>query len=74
MEFCRGKELYPFGQVVGTKDVEIHLKFLIGLLSLSINLRMIGSREVNIVFEEMSKFLGESRSELRATVRDEGVM
>ena len=74
VEFRRGEELYPFSQVFGTKDVEICLKLLIGSLGLAISLWMIGSGEVNIVFEETSKFLGESRSELRASVGDESIM
>ena len=51
VEFHRGKELYPFSWVVGTKDVEICLKLLIGSLGLTISLRMIGSGEANIIFE-----------------------
>ena len=51
VEFHRGKELYPFSWVVGTKDVEICLKLLIGSLSLTIGLRMIGSGEANTIFE-----------------------
>ena len=49
VEFCGGKELYPFGWVVGTKDVEICFKLLIGSLGLTIGLRMISSGEVNII-------------------------
>ena len=74
MEFCRGKELYPFGQVVGAKDVEICFELLIGSLSLSIGLRVVGSGEANIILEETSKFLSKGRSELRASVRDGSVM
>ena len=51
VEFCGGKELYPFSGVVGTKDVEICLKLLIGSLGLTIGLRMIDSGEANIIFE-----------------------
>ena len=74
MEFCRGKELYPFSRVVGAKDAKISFELLIGSLSLSIGLRMIGSGEANIVLEEMSKFLSEGGGELRALVRDESIM
>ena len=74
MEFCQGKELYPFSRVVGAKDVEISLKLLIGSLSLSISLRMVGSGEVNIVFEETSKFLREGGGKLRASVGDKNIM
>ena len=47
VEFHRRKELYPFSRIVGTEDAEICLKLLIGLLSLTISLRVIGSGEVN---------------------------
>ena len=74
VKFCQGKELYPFSRVVGAKDVEICFKLLIGSLSLSIGLRMVGSGEANIILEETSKFLSKGRSELRASVRDESIM
>ena len=74
VEFCGGEELYPFGWVVGTKDAKICFKFLIGLLGLTIHLRVISSGEAYIVLEETSKFFGKGRSELRATVRDESVV
>ena len=74
VKFCRGKELYPFSQVVGAKDVEICFELLIGSLSLSISLRMVGSGEVNIILEETSEFLSKGRSELRALVGDESIV
>ena len=74
VEFSGGKELYPFGWVVGTENVKICFKFLIGSLSLTIHLRMIGSRKANVVLEETSEFFGEGRSKLRAMIRDESVV
>ena len=74
MEFCQGKELYPFSWVVGAKDAEICFELLIGSLGLSIGLRMVGSGEANIILEEMSKFLSEGRSKLRASVGDESIV
>ena len=74
VEFCGGKELHPFSQVIGTEDAEVCFKFLIGSLSLTISLRMISSGEANIILEEMSKLFGEGRSKLRTTIRDESVM
>ena len=74
MEFCREKELYPFSRVVGAKDVEISFKLLIGLLSLSISLRMVGSGEANIIFEETNEFLSKGGGELRALVGDESIV
>ena len=44
VEFSKGEELYPFCQIIGAEDVEISLQFLISLFSLSVSLRMIGSR------------------------------
>ena len=52
VEFSRGKELYPFGWVVGTEDVEIGFEFLIGLFRLSVSLGMIGSGELYVVSKE----------------------
>ena len=74
MEFRRGKELYPFSQIVGAKDAEICLKLLIGSLSLTISLWMVGSGEANIILEEMSEFLSQGRGKLRALVGDESIM
>ena len=74
MEFCQGKELYPFSWVVDAKDAEISFKLLIGSLSLSIHLRMVGSGEANIIFEETSEFLSEGGGKLRASVGDESIM
>ena len=74
VEFRRRKELYPCSWVVGTEDAKVCLKFLIGLLSLTISLRVIGSGQADVILEEMSKFLGKGRGKLRATIRDESVM
>ena len=52
VEFCRGKELHPFRRVIGAKDAEISLEFLIGSLSLSVGLWVIGSGESYVVVEE----------------------
>ena len=52
VEFGGGKELYPFGWVVGTEDAEIGFKFLIGSFRLSIGLGMIGSGESYVVSKE----------------------
>ena len=74
VEFSGGEELYPFSWVVGTENVKICFKFLIGLLSLTISLRMIGGRKENIILEETSEFFGEGRSKTRTTIGDESVM
>ena len=46
------KEVRPFLRVVGAEDVKIHFNFLIGLLSLSICLRVICNGELDIIVEE----------------------
>ena len=74
VEFSGEKELHPFCQVIGTKDVKICLKFLIGSLGLTISLRVIGSGEVNIILKEMSEFFGKGRSKLRTMIRDESIV
>ena len=74
VEFSRGKELYPFRWVVGTEGAKVCLKFLIGLLSLTISLRVIGSGQPNVIFEKASKFLSEDRGELGTSIRDESIM
>ena len=48
-----GKEVHPFPRVVGTEDVKMCFNFLIGPLSLSICLRMICDRKLDIVVEEL---------------------
>ena len=52
VELGRGKELHPFGWVIGAEDVEIGLEFLIGSFSLSVGLRVIGGGESYVVVEE----------------------
>ena len=52
VEFGGGKELHPFSRVVGAEDAEIGLKFLIGSLSLSVGLWVVGGGESYVVVEE----------------------
>ena len=54
VEFGSREELCPRCRVIGTKDTKINLKFLIGSFSLSIDLGVIGSGQLNIVFQEVS--------------------
>ena len=46
------KEVHPFPRVVDAEDAELHFNFLIGLLSLSICLRVICGGELDIIVEE----------------------
>ena len=52
VEFGGGKELYPFSRIIGAEDAEISFEFLIGSLSLSVGLRVVGGGESNVVVEE----------------------
>ena len=52
VEFGGGEELHPFSWVIGAKDVEIGLEFLIGSFSLPVSLRMVGSGESYVIIEE----------------------
>ena len=52
VEFGGGKELHPFSRVIGAEDAEISFEFLIGSLSLSVGLRVVGSGESYVVVEE----------------------
>ena len=58
MKFGGREELRPCGGVIGTEDVEISFKFLIGLFRLTISLGVVGRGESYIVFEEVGKFSG----------------
>ena len=46
LEFGGRKKIQPMVRVVGAEDVEVGFNLLIGLLSLAIGLRMVGSREL----------------------------
>ena len=59
-----GKEIHPFLRVVGTKDAKVCFNFLIGLLGLSIYLRVICSGEFDIVVEELCQFSSKGRCKL----------
>ena len=53
VEFGGGEELHPFSRVIGAKDMEIGLEFLIGLFSLPVGLGMVGSGESYVIIEEV---------------------
>ena len=69
-----GKEVHPFLRVVGTKDAKICFNLLIGLLSLSVCLRVICSGELDIILEELCQFSSKGRHELWASVRYQGIV
>ena len=64
----------PGLRVVGAEDAEIGFEFLICLFGLSVGLRVVGSGEFNIIFQETGEFSCKCRGELGTTIRDEGVM
>ena len=74
LEFGGGEECGPLMGVIGTKDTKISFNFLINSFGLSIGLRVVGGRKSNVVFEDPGQFLGERRSKLRSSVRDESIV
>ena len=74
LKFGGGEERGPLMGVIGTKDSKICFHFLISSFGLSISLRVVRGGELNVIFEDSSKFLGKCRGELWSTVRDEGIM
>ena len=52
LKFGGGEEVKPGFGVVGAKDVEVCLYFLIGAFRLSVSLGVVGSGESNVVLEE----------------------
>ena len=65
---------YWWGLHIGTKDLKISLNFLIGLLGLSICLRVIHSGEAYIVFEDLGEFSSKGRDKLGSTIRDYSIV
>ena len=74
LEFCERKELGPLVGITGAEDTKVGFDFLIGSFGLSISLRVVRSRESDIVFEDSSQFFGKRRGELGSPVRDESVV
>lgn len=74
VEFRSGEEGGPGVGVVRAEDTEVCFNLLIGTFSLAISLWVIGSGESNVIVKEVSEFSGECRCELRASIRDDGVI
>ena len=55
VKFSGGKELHPFSWVIGAEDAEISFEFLIGSLSLSVGLWVVGGGESYVIVEETCK-------------------
>ena len=52
VKLSSGKEVHPFLRIVGAEDMEICFNLLIDSLDLSISLRVICGRELDIIVEE----------------------
>ena len=74
MEFCERKELGPLMRITSAEDTKVGFDFLIGSFGLSISLRVVRSRESDIVFEDSSQFFGKRRGELGSSVRNKSVV
>ena len=74
LELCECKELGPLVGITGAEDTKVGFDFLIGSFGLSISLRVVGSGESNVIFEDSGKFLGKRRGELGSSVRNESVV
>ena len=74
VKLSSGKEVHPFLRIVCTEDVKVCFNLLIGLLSLSVHLRVICGGEFDIVVEELCQFSGEGRHKLWASIRYQGIM
>ena len=59
----------PCSWVISAVYSEVGLNFLVHTLSFSISLRVVGSREGEVISEDLSKFFCEGRGELRSAVR-----
>ena len=74
LEFGGREEVEPTFGVVGAEDMEICLDFLVGVLRLSVGLRVVGCGKFDVVLEESGQFSGECRGKLRSPIRYHGVM
>ena len=52
LKFGGGEEVKPSFGVVGAKDVEVRLYFLVGAFRLSVRLGVVGSGESDVVSEK----------------------
>ena len=73
VKLSSGKEICPFLRIVGTENVKVCFNLLIGLLNLSVCLRVC-SGELDIVVGESCQFSSKGRCELWASVGYQGIM
>lgn len=69
-EFSKQEPIAPVGLSVVNEDLEILLNFLVNLFSLTIRLRMKGSRGIQSDVKEAIELFHEFGDKLRATIRD----
>ena len=74
LELGSREEVEPTFGVVGAKDAEVCLYFLISMFCLSIGLWVVSRGKPDIVLEESDKLPGESGSKLGASIRYHRVM
>ena len=67
-EFSMGDVVSPRFRVVPTEDLEVRFDFLVYSFNFSIQLRVVGHGEGEVVFHELSKFASKGRCELGALV------
>ena len=60
--------------MICAEDAEVGFDFLVNPFHLPIGLRVVGSGEFDVIFEESSQFSGEGRGKLRASIRYQGIM
>ena len=70
-EFSVGNVVGPRSRIVSTKDSKVHFNFLVYPFGFSVRLRVVGSRERKIIFQELSEFSSKGGCELGAPVGDD---
>ena len=74
LEFSGGKKISPRLGIVGAKDPKVGFDFLVGAFGLSVSLGVVSSGKADVIMEESGEFPGKGRSELRSSIRDQGVV
>ena len=63
-KFHVGNLISPGTRVGSTEDLKVSFNFLVDMFHLTIRLRVIGSREGEVVIKEFAEFFGKGRGEL----------
>ena len=67
-EFSVRDVIGPQSRVIAAEDLKVYLDFLVYSFDFSVQLRMLGSGEGKVVFQEFSKFLSEGGCKLGASI------